>query len=325
MERVRQGRRPVFNLAPFIPMTLLRQKGLGFNRVLRMAEDMAEAALLSFEVGFESTTLPFDLNVEGELLGGPIHYHDEVEGHPVYPTMGLRRVETPDDLVIPEDLASKGRLPEITRAIRLVKEHPTCRGAVGVFIPGPFTLAGQVMDPDKLFLMVLKHPEALGRILDCLTELIVRLRDLYAAAGAEYVTIEEGGATTISPLSFNSLVLPRLKKIFEFKTIPQALSLTGRSDKYLELILECRPNAIGVDQECRLEAVLDRLPPDLPLFAVCGAYDLLATTKPDDIRRAVRACLNKGVRFPIPPADICPPGKPENIAAFVDEVRNGAA
>ena len=137
MERVRQGRRPVFNPAPFIPMTLLRQKGLVFNRVLRKAEEMAEAALLSFEVGFESTTLPFDLNVEAELLGGSIHYHDEVEGHPVYPTMGLRRVETPDDLVIPEDLASKGRLPEITRAIRRVKEQPAVPGRWAFLFPGP--------------------------------------------------------------------------------------------------------------------------------------------------------------------------------------------
>jgi len=64
MERHQQGDRPVFNPAPFIPMALLRQKGLVFNRVLRKAEDMAETALLSFEVGFESTTLPFDLNVE---------------------------------------------------------------------------------------------------------------------------------------------------------------------------------------------------------------------------------------------------------------------
>lgn len=89
-------------------------------------------------------------------------------------------------------------------------------------------------------------------------------------AGADYVTIEEGGATTISPLSFKSLLLPRLKKIFEVKTIPQALSLTGRSDQYLELVLECGPDALGVDQECRLDAILNRLPPDQPLFAVCG-------------------------------------------------------
>ena len=82
MKRHQRGRRPVFNPAPFIPMMLLRQKGLVFNHVLRQAKDMAEAALSNFELGFESTTLPFDLNVEAEILGGSVRYHDEVEGHP---------------------------------------------------------------------------------------------------------------------------------------------------------------------------------------------------------------------------------------------------
>lgn len=314
----------MFNPAPFIPMMLLRQKGLVFNRVLQQAEDMAEAARLNFEVGFESTTLPFDLNVEAEILGGSIRYHDEVEGHPVYPTMGTRKVETPEDLVIPGDVASQGRLPEITRAIRIVKERNASCGAVGVGIPGPFTLAGQVLDPDKLFLMVFKHPDNLGRILDRLTELIILLRDVYVAAGADYVTIEEGGATTISPPSFKSFLVPRLVKIFEVKAVPQALFLMGRSDKHLALVQPCRPDALGVDQECRLETVLPWLPKVLPLFSVCGAYSLLAEAKPDEVRAAVRACLKKGL-FPIPPADVYPPGKPENLAAFVDEVRNGVA
>jgi len=153
--------------------------------------------------------------------------------------------------------------------------------------------------------------------------LIVRLRDLYVAAGADYVTIEEGNATSISPPSFKSLLLPRLKKTFGVRTFPQALSLTGRSEKYLELVLECGPDALGVDQECRIEAALKSFLEDRPLFAVCGAYDLLAAAEPDAVKRAVWACLNKGVRFPVPPADIYPPGNPENIAAFVDEVRNG--
>ena len=325
MKRHQRGRRPVFNPSPFIPMMLLRQKGLVFNHVLRQAKDMAEAALLNFELGFESTTLPFDLNVEAEILGGSVRYHDEVEGHPVYPTMGPRRVETPEDLVIPDDVASQGRLPEIIRGFRMVKERLASRGAAGVCIPGPFTLAGQVLDPDKLFLMVFKHPDTLGRILDRLTELIIRLRDVYLEVGADYVTIEEGGATTISPPSFKNLLVPRLMKIFKITTVPHALFLTGRSDKHLELVLPCRPDALGVDQECRLETVLPWFPADLPLFSVCGAYNLLAEAKPEEVRAAVRACRNKGPLFPIPPADVCPPGTPENLAAFVDEVRNGVA
>lgn len=324
MNRCKRGGRPVFKPGPFLPLALMRQRGLVFNNILRKTEDMTEAALLNFEVGFDSTTLPFDLNVEAELLGGAVNYHDEIDGTPVYPTMGLRRVEIPEDVDLSENIVAKGRLPEIVKCLRRVKEKAASCGAVGVFLPGPFTLAGQVMDQDKMFVMVLKKPEQIGLILERLTELILRIRNVYVDAGADYVVIEEGGATTISPPSFKTLLMPCLTKIFGDKSVPHVLSLMGRSDKYIKMILSCRPDALAVDQECTLQAVRSVVPKDLPIFSICGAYDLLAKATPDEIRAAVRACLDQGATFPVPPADIYPPAKIENIIAFVDEVRNYA-
>ena len=324
MNRCKRGGHPVFKPGPFLPLTLMRQRGLVFNNILRKTEDMVEAALLSFEVGFDSTTLPFDLNVEAELLGGTVNYHDEVDGTPVYPTMGLRRVETPEDVDLSDNIVARGRLPEIVKCLRRVKEKAAFCGAVGVFLPGPFTLAGQVMDPDQMFVMVLKKPEQIGLILERLTELILRIRDVYVDAGADYVVIGEGGATTISPPSFKTLLMPCLIKIFGDKAVPHVLSLMGRSDKYIEMILSCELDALEVDQECTLQAARAIVPKDLPIFSICGAYDLLAKATPDEIRATVRACLDQGATFPVPPADIYPPAKIENIIAFVDEVRNYA-
>lgn len=322
MNRCKKGRRPVFKPGPFLPLALMRQRGLVFNDILRKAEDMAAAALLNFELGFDSTALPFDLNVEAELLGGTINYHDEVEGIPVYPTMGLRRVKTPEDVDLSDDILARGRLPEIVKGLRLVKQKAASRGAVGVFLPGPFTLAGQVMDPDHLFVMVLKNPEQIGLILERLTELILRLRDVYVDAGADYVVIAEGGGTAISPRSFKTLLMPPLMKLFGKKAVPHLLSFLGRSNRHIEMILSCEPDAIGIDQECFLPAPQSIIPKDLPIFSLCGAYDLLAMATPDEIRATVRGCLNQGNTFPVPPADIYPPAKTENIIAFADEVRN---
>lgn len=322
MDRCKKGRRPVFKPGPFLPLALIRQRGLIFNDLLRKAEDMAEAALLNFEVGFESTTLPFDLNVEAELLGGTINYHDEVDTIPVYPTMGWRRVETPEDVDLKENTVSRGRLPEIVKCLRLVKQKAASSGAVGVFLPGPFTLAGQVMDPDHMFVMVLKNPGRIGLILERLTELILRIRDVYVDAGADYVVIAEGGGTAISPQSFNTLLMPCLTKVFAKKAVPHLLSLMGRSDKLIEMVLSCEPDALGVDQQCTLPAARSVVPKGLPIFSICGAHDFLAKATPEEIRTAVRACLDQGATFPVPPADIYPPAKIENIIAFVDEVRN---
>ena len=62
---------------------------------------MTEAALMSFEFGFESTVLPFDLNVEAEILGAKVRYHEGFDGHPVYPTIADKPVTTDDDIKIP--------------------------------------------------------------------------------------------------------------------------------------------------------------------------------------------------------------------------------
>ena len=128
---------------------------------------------------------------------------------------------------------------------------------------------------------------------DRLTELIIRLRDVYLEVGADMSPSRKGAPPRSSPPSFKSLLVPRLMKIFKITTVPHALFLTGRSDSTWHWSA-CRPDALGVDQECRLETVLPWFPADLPLFSVCGAYNLLAEAKPEEVRAAVRACRSKG-------------------------------
>ena len=306
---------------PFISLVRMREKGLVFNDILKNEKDMAAAAMLAVEEGFDSTTLPFDMNVEAEILGGEILYHEEVEGHPVYPTMGVRTIQTAEDIRIPGNVSEAGRIPVILQAIRKAKEDLKDRAGVGAFIPGPFTLAGQVLYPDKMFVMVLKKPEVFASILERLTDLLSRVRDAYVSAGAEFVTVEEGGATTISPRSFEKLLSPRLAALFSDKKVPHVLSLSGRSDRFIDLLLACRPDALGVDQECDLATVVEKTPEGMPLFCICGAYDMMAKVTPEIVREAVRHCIATDRVFPLPPADIYPPAKPENMVAFVETVR----
>ena len=67
LEKYQKGNNPVFPLGPFLPLARLEERKLAFNAVMKDAEAMREAALMSFEFGFESTVLPFDLNVEALL------------------------------------------------------------------------------------------------------------------------------------------------------------------------------------------------------------------------------------------------------------------
>ena len=166
MRKYQRGNRPTFHLGPFLPIAGVRERGLSFNDVFQDGETMTAVARMSFELGFESTVVPFDLNVEAEILGARVSYHDGLDGHPVYPTIAHRRVVEAEDVVIPADMGASGRMPAILHTIRSLKKTDSDRGAVGAFIPGPFTLAGQVMEPERLFIMLLKKPDQASRILE---------------------------------------------------------------------------------------------------------------------------------------------------------------
>ncbi len=320
MNKYKKGARPVFNLGPFLPIVRMQELGLEFNRILQNAPDMNQVLLLSYELGFEAAVLPFDLNIEAEILGAEVTYHDGYDGIPVYPTVTKKCVTIADDILVPERLSKAGRLPIVLECLDNIKKAPE-HCAIGVFIPGPFTLAGQVADLDELFVMTIKQPGVAQDIFQRLAEFIIRLRDVYVESGVDFITIEEGGATAISPRMFRRLLLPHLKEIFTNRKIPHALSLTGHAEKFIDLMLECEPDAIGIDQESDVDRCRDLVPNETPLLAVAGDYTMLAEAEPEEVTAAVRNTLDKGVTTVLPPADIYPPAKTENIRAFVAAVR----
>jgi [methyl-Co(III) methanol-specific corrinoid protein]:coenzyme M methyltransferase len=321
METYRRGKRSTFSLGPFLPITKMWQEGWRFEQILREPQAMVRASLAKIDLGFESTTLPYDLNVEAEALGAVVRYHEDQEGIPVYPTIADKIVAVPDDVRIPSQIQAAGRIPQILAAISQTVEQAGSRGAVGAFVPGPFTLAGQVMDMDKMFVLTIKQPEAIRQILAKLTQTISSVKDAYIQAGAQYIVVEEGGATAISPRLFASLILPHLQAIFAVKKVPHLLFLTGNADRFIGSLLACGADGMGVDQACDLDRVRADVPPDFPLAAVIGSYDMLAKAHAQQVRETVTRFLDKGLTLVLPPADIYPPAKPENIAAFIEAVR----
>lgn len=321
IKKNQRGRRPTFHPGPFLPLALVRERGLDFNAVLQDTASMAEVALMNYELGFESTVLPFDMNVEAEILGAGVSFHEGYDGNPVYPTITSRPVACAADIIIPESLETEGRMPAILNAIRKIKTQAPDQGAVGAFLPGPFTLAGQVMEPEVLFVMVLKNPDQAGDILDRLAGFLKALKDVYVAAGVDFILIEEGGAANISQKVFRSLVLPRLQRLFSDKLVPHIIGLAGCSALFIPFILSCRPDGISVDRYYNLDAGRNEIPESIPLFVECGDHTLLAHATPEIITEMVGKCLAKGATTAGPPADIYPPAKTENIRAFIEAIR----
>jgi len=321
MEKFQKGSNPAILLGPFLPLSRIKEKGLSFNDIMKDPKAMTEAALMSYEFDFESTVLPFDLNVEAEILGATVQYHEGFDGHPVYPTIAHKPFNTDDDIACPNFLAEKGRMPTILKTIASVKEQARDKGSVGVFIPGPFTLAGQVLDMEKLYRILLKQPDKTLKIFDRLTAFICKLIDVYVHAGVDFMTVVEEGGANISPKTFHKLLLPCLKEIFKPKQIPRIIFLFGDPETVVEFTLACDPDGVILDKGCSIEKTKGHLPEGIPLFGECGTHDMLATATPAEITEEVNRHLNMGFTTVSPPADIYPPAKNENIEAFVTALR----
>ena len=317
MKKFQKGARPVTHMGPFLPLVRIKERGLPFNDIMRNSQAMTEAALMSFELGFESTVLPFDLNVEAEMLGARVRYHDGFDGNPVYPTIADKPFTPGDDIAIPDALAEKGRMPAILKTIGSLKECAKDRGAVGVFIPGPFTLAGQVLDMDALYVMLLKQPGKAMRLFEQLTTFINQLIDLYIYAGADFMIVVEGGGASISPKTFRKLLLPSMQHILKPKKIPQITFFFGSSREIIEFMLACDTDGILLDKECDIEKTRGLIPETIPLFGQCGGFDMLANATPAEVTDKVHRCLDLGFTTVCPPADVYPPARIENIEAFV--------
>jgi len=245
------GRPPIFSGMGNVIVPVLDKYGIIFSRVHRDPELMAKAAAGMYrEFGYECAVVPFDLGVEAEALGTTMNFYDDVEGL-LYPTMQKKSVRNFDDLVVPSDLEHMGRIPVVTGAIKALRKELGDEVAIGTHILGPFTLAGQVKELDELLEESFLEPEKTNKLLEKLSEVIVRVFNIYKDAGADYFTLREMGATSdvLSPRSFKSLIKSHQARIISEMPRPAIFHICGDTNSIVEDMAECGANAISVDQK----------------------------------------------------------------------------
>ena len=125
----------------------LKKFGYKFAALHSNAKMMADAAASTYKLfGFECGVVPFDLCVEAEALGCEINVYAHVEDI-LYPTIKKKLIHNEDEMEIPvpSDMVSRGRIPMMKDVIGLLKADIGKEVAIGTYVLGPFTLAGQIM------------------------------------------------------------------------------------------------------------------------------------------------------------------------------------
>ena len=289
------------------------------------AKMMAAAAASTYKLfGFECGVAPFDLCIEAEAMGCEINVYAQ-SADLLYPTIKKKLIhnEAELDIVIPSGLTGRGRVPLMVDVIKQLKKDIGNEAAIGSFVLGPFTLAGQIMELNELLKLSFKKPDKIGKLLDQMADVIIQVAKEYEAAGVDYISVREMGATSdvLSPRVFKSLILPYLKKIFEKISVPSVLHICGKTNDIVPAMAESGARAISVDQKNDVAETRKKLGPKALVFGNYDPYNVLVAGTPDLVRQTIKKCMDDGVSAVWPGCDIWPTVPPDNMRAMMDEVR----
>jgi [methyl-Co(III) methanol-specific corrinoid protein]:coenzyme M methyltransferase len=209
-------------------------------------------------------------------------------------------------------------------AIKLAKkEAPEL--AIAAWQLGPFTMAGQLLELDILLKGVFKQKDLVEAALDKISDMIIKIGQAQQAAGADFITLREMGTGTdlISPRTWKTMIMPRVKRILAAWESPKVLHICGATDMIIEMMNECGADALSVDIKNTLAESRQKIGDDALLFGNFDVFELPCKeeTTVEEAVEGIKVNVDGGVDAVWPGCDLWPAIKEENMRAIVKTAR----
>ena len=300
--------------------------GLNLSEVHTDARRMAAAAATTPNLfGFDAAAVPLDMCVEAEVLGVSVDFDMGGDnGRLPQPVAPLAPSTQDLELDVPADPANLKRVPVVCEAIRILKRDAGDGFAVGAWVPGPFTLASMIVEVGALIVETRTAPEAVGSVLDELTDLLIAVARSYHSAGADFLTVHEMGGSPgfIGPAAFEELVLPRLQRLLASLPSPRVLHVCGNTNMAIDLLGTAGADALSVDQLNDIGKSRAALGASQVLLGNIDPVGVLSFGAPQDVRASVAKARVAGVDAVWPGCDLMPQVPPENMIAMAEETQD---
>lgn len=300
--------------------------GVSINEYVSDGETLARCQLnAQRKYGYDAVFSVMDTSVETEAMGSILHYYRNM-----YPVVA-KHVLSPDidlsDLAVPDPLEA-GRMPEMLKALGILRKELGDETLVVGCVLGPFTLAGQLLGLENTLYLAIDDPERLEWLLDFATEVLISFGRAQLKAGAHLPIVFDPAASpaVIPPSFFREFEMPRLKRLF------LALESMGSAGNWLHIAGPATPilpyyRDAGVDIANFDYCVsMDEANNMLPAICLDGNIKSLSFIEgtPADIRKESKKLLSyfreRGGFILSSGCEIPPESRPENIAAMVQAV-----
>lgn len=287
--------------------------------------DPEKMARLSYEahsvIGFESVRVPFDINVESEVLGCTLEYtKGRGKGIDIQPSVKDIAVPNKEDLKklkIPNP-TKDGRMPVVAEAVRLLSKKVGDQLPVLAAVVAPFMVAGQIRGVDNFMRDLMKDVDFSHELLEiCYQSCLAHAQNL-VDAGADAIVLIDATASPdlISPKYFTNFAKVYSKRLADSLPVPTILHICGKTHVILDQMAEVA-DGVSVDT-CVDIAELKRALSGRA--AAVGNIDVNTTLlfgSPEEIEESVRHCLDSGVDLLTTCCGIGPRTPTENLIAMV--------
>lgn len=291
---------------------------------LRSADLMAEGVSKAIEL-YDPDGIPviFDLQLEAEVLGCTLKWSPgtppAVISHP------LAEGKTIGDL--PSFDASKGRIPQVVAATRILRDKYPDIALYGL-VTGPFTLALHLLGTD-IFLSLYENPEGVHELMTFCTGVTSKMAGYLMDAGCDVIAVVDPMTSQIDPDSFSQYVAPYCRQIFSDIRVRGRLSsffVCGHAQQNVEVMCGCRPDNVSIDENIPLDFVRDvALRHGISFGGNMRLTVVLLMGTPDGAREEALSCLDLGGPrgFILAPGCDLPMETPsENVAAVTGLVQD---
>jgi [methyl-Co(III) methanol-specific corrinoid protein]:coenzyme M methyltransferase len=285
------------------------------------AEAMAKQALAAYTVlGFDAVRVPFCQTFEAEALGcrvksGGAEGIPGIEHPPPY--------KFDDTPILPDDFLSRGRIPELLKAVQILKKEVGNEAIVVGGIIGPFTIAGSLLDTVPLLKATFKAPDKIRPFLDVAAKAGSALAKALVDAGADMISCEDMTASPelIAPKTYRDLELEYQTRVFDSISVPKILHICGNVDSIVEWMGRTGAAVLSLEPKADPELARKKCGPDIILMGGVDTATTLFMKDAQTVRAGCEESVEKGIQILAPGCAVAPGTPLENLLAMVEVAR----
>jgi [methyl-Co(III) methanol-specific corrinoid protein]:coenzyme M methyltransferase len=285
-------------------------------------ETMAKQALAAYtHLGFDAVRVPFSQTFEAEALGCKIKPGKAADG-----SEGIPGVDHPapykldDPIAFPNDFLSRGKIPELLKAVRILKKELGDDAAIVAGIIGPFTIAGALVGMVTFLKATIKTPEKIIPFLDVAEQAGTALARALVNAGADIICCEDMTASPmlLSPGVYRDYELKYQRKQFEAIPVPKILHICGNVDHIVEWMGQTGADILSIEPKADAKLAREKCGSDIILM---GGVDTANTLYMQDVETAKQVAgqsIAEGIQILAPGCSVAPGSPTENLKALVE-------